>query len=53
VLTDEFGLEVDQRTIQRVAMEEWSLFDRGSPRALAPSQKLRLVERDHDHGHLG
>ncbi len=31
-LTDEFGLEVDPRTIHRVAMEEWALFDRAKVR---------------------
>ena len=31
-LTDEFGLDVDPRTINRVAMEEWALFDRAKVR---------------------
>jgi hypothetical protein len=48
-LTDEFGLEVDQRTIHRVAMEEWALFDRAKVRLyVCPISwrlaRLRLLE---------
>ena len=48
-LTDEFGLEVDQRTIRRVAMEEWALFDRAKVRLYVCTiswrlARLRLIE---------
>src|SRR5688572_30380455 len=42
-LTDEFGLEVDQRTIHRVAMEEWALFDRAKVRLYVSSISWRLA----------
>ena len=48
-LTDEFGLEVDQQTIRRVAMEEWALFDRARVRLYVCTiswrlARLRLIE---------
>ena len=42
-LTDEFGLEVDQRTIHRVAMEEWALFDRAKVRLYVCPISWRLA----------
>jgi hypothetical protein len=42
-LTDEFGLEVDQRTIHRVAMEEWALFDRAKVRLYVCTISWRLA----------
>jgi hypothetical protein len=42
-LTDEFGLEVDARTIQRVAMEEWALFDRAKVRLYVRTISWRLA----------
>jgi hypothetical protein len=42
-LTDEFGLEVDPRTIQRVAMEEWALFDRAKVRLYVRTISWRLA----------
>ena len=42
-LTDEFGLEVDPRTIQRVAMEEWALFDRAKVRLYVCTISWRLA----------
>jgi hypothetical protein len=49
-LTDEFGLEVDARTIQRVAKEEWALFDRAKVRLYVRTitwrlARLRLLEQ--------
>jgi hypothetical protein len=42
-LTDEFGLEVDQRKIHRVAMEEWALFDRAKVRLYVCPISWRLA----------
>ena len=42
-LTDEFGLEVDQRTIHRVAREEWALFDRAKVRLYVCTISWRLA----------
>ena len=42
-LTDEFGLEVDPRTIRRVAMEEWALFDRAKVRLYVCTISWRLA----------
>jgi len=42
-LTDEFGLEVDQRTIHRVAREEWALFDRAKVRLYVSTISWRLA----------
>lgn len=42
-LTDEFGLEVDPRTIHRVAMEEWALFDRAKVRLYVCTISWRLA----------
>ena len=42
-LTDEFGLEVDPRTIHRVAMEEWALFDRAKVRDFVCAISWRLA----------
>ena len=52
-LTDEFGLEVDPRTIQRVAMEEWALFDRARVRLYVRTISWRLARlrlREHLEG---
>ena len=52
-LTDEFGLEVDARTIQRVAMEEWALFDRAKVRLYVRTISWRLARvrlREHLEG---
>ncbi len=56
-LTDEFGLEVDPRTIHRVAMEEWSLFDRAKVRLYVCTiswrlARLRLLEQLEGVGNL-
>jgi hypothetical protein len=42
-LTDEFGLEVDPRTIRRVAWEEWALFDRAKVRLYVCTISWRLA----------
>ena len=42
-LTDEFGLEVDPRTIHRVAREEWALFDRAKVRLYVCPISWRLA----------
>jgi hypothetical protein len=52
-LTDEFGLEVDARTIQRVAREEWALFDRAKVRLYVRTISWRLARlrlREHLDG---
>ena len=52
-LTDEFGLEVDPRTIHRVAMEEWALFDRAKVRLYVCTISWRLARlrlREHLEG---
>src|SRR5688572_31507696 len=52
-LTDEFGLEVDQRTIHRVAREEWALFDRAKVRLYVRTISWRLARlrlREHLDG---
>ena len=42
-LTDEFGNEVDPRTIRQVAMEEVALFDRAKVRHFVCSISWRLA----------
>jgi hypothetical protein len=52
-LTDEFGREVDPRTIQRVAAEEWALFDRAKVRLYVRTISWRLARlrlREHLEG---
>ena len=52
-LTDEFGFEVDPRTINRVAMEEWALFDRAKVRLYVCTISWRLARfrlREHLEG---